>query len=203
MERDRGNRASQTGYSDPCLDIGRALQRQYAEGNEGFDRRLLFDDSGTSLLEEWEHINKRADFVRLSESDKKTTRRAFWLRRVIEGESLNDSQLKELWEHVFDEEISEKTLPQKRDPRFLADLGRLLREESQQQGIVEYSDPDGRFSLSLQQGYYLLIAEGNVPVRTFAGIRNDYEQKSVVWAKQIRVPQQNSIIIAKPFCEPE
>jgi hypothetical protein len=202
MERDKANRAPETGYSDACLEIGGALQRQYAEGSEGLDRRLLFDDSGTSLLEEWEHINKRADFMRLSEADKKTTRRAFWLRRVIEGESLNDSQQQELWERVFNEEISQGTLPQKRDSGFLADIGRLLKEQHQQEGIVEYSDPDGRFSLNLQQGYYLLIAEGELPVRVFDGVLNDYRQKSVVWVRQIRVPQQSSIAVVEPFCKP-
>ena len=80
----------------------------------------------------------------------------------------------------------------------------LISEERLEEGMIsENADADGRFSFGLKPGTFLIIAEGQMPKEHFEpGLGAITSAESNVWVKTITVPLQNSIVLAKPFCEP-
>jgi hypothetical protein len=198
--------------SKSCGAVAHALQRQYAETMQGIDPRLISDSTGLSLLEEWQHIRARQDFASLSESKKRLVKQAFWLRRFNEGGvsafEFNEEQADTLWKTVFEAEISAGLVSGKRidDPFEKSFEGFNKEYESDArllQGIVaENADPDGRFSLTVKRGKYLLIGVGELPELRSYALGKDYWLRPVVWVKTITVPRQGSIVMAEPFCNP-
>jgi hypothetical protein len=188
-----------------CPNFARVVAKQFGGSMFPVQSRFLYRPFKRSTLEEWEEIVSDPEFLSLSSANQTDVRYVFWLRRVLDSDTLSKQDVESIQKTIFPG-------PAEPDSReAMAKAG--ITGEEEFDAIIEaplsltetLTDSGGKFSVMLKRGTYLLVVQDDgIPKSVLNPVTAsmELERGTSVWVKRVEVAGPTKVFMAEPSCHP-
>jgi hypothetical protein len=184
-----------------CKDFAATLAKQFGGSMLPVESRFLYRPFKTSTLEEWREIESDPEFRSLSFSKQTDVRYVFWIRRVTDSKILSVQDKENIQKIIFPGPL-EPDSQEAMNKAGISDEKLDAIDDAPLSLAATLTDSDGKFSVLLKKGAYLLVVQDEVPAPYEIIPGFGTERATALWVKRVEVAGPTKTFLTESWCSP-